>query len=202
VRGAAKRLSYANVAATLALILSMSGGALAARHYLIDSRSQINPRVLRSLRGPSGATGATGPEGPRGVAGPHGDDGRPGRDGRDAKPATIAPVAWTPLTLEHGWEVGDTTEGIPEFTKDAQGFVHLKGTISGELSKSMQFAVLPEGFRPPTEAILTRATGTNVRAEEALIDIGIDGGGAMFAEPGAGNNEHLVSLEGVTFYAG
>ena len=32
-----KHLSYANVAATLALILVMSGGALAASHYLITS---------------------------------------------------------------------------------------------------------------------------------------------------------------------
>ena len=43
------RLSYANVVATMALVFSMSGGALAAKHYLLSSTRQISPRVLRSL---------------------------------------------------------------------------------------------------------------------------------------------------------
>ncbi len=44
-----RRFSYADVAATLALVLSMSGGALAAKHYLLSSTRQISPKVLRSL---------------------------------------------------------------------------------------------------------------------------------------------------------
>lgn len=44
-----RHISYANVAATLALVLSMSGGALAASHYLINSTKQINPKVLKTL---------------------------------------------------------------------------------------------------------------------------------------------------------
>ena len=44
-----RNLSYANVTATLALVFAMSGGALAAKHYLLNSTSQVNPRVLRSL---------------------------------------------------------------------------------------------------------------------------------------------------------
>jgi hypothetical protein len=48
----ARRLKFANVAALLALVLAMSGGALAARHYLITSTSQISPRVLSELRTP------------------------------------------------------------------------------------------------------------------------------------------------------
>src|SRR3982074_922171 len=50
-------LSYANVTATLALVFSMSGGALAANHYLINSSRQINPRVLKKLRGETGPQG-------------------------------------------------------------------------------------------------------------------------------------------------
>ena len=45
-----KRITYANVAATLALVLSMSGGAMAATHYLINSTKQIDPKVLRSSK--------------------------------------------------------------------------------------------------------------------------------------------------------
>lgn len=45
-----KHLSYANVVATFALLFAMSGGALAAQHYLLNSVRQINPRVLSKLR--------------------------------------------------------------------------------------------------------------------------------------------------------
>jgi hypothetical protein len=44
-----KHLTYANVTATLALVLAMSGGALAAKHYLVNSTKQIDPKVLKSL---------------------------------------------------------------------------------------------------------------------------------------------------------
>ena len=56
-----KHLTYANVAATLALVFAMSGGALAAKHYLINSTKQINPKVLKKLRGAKGTTGASRP---------------------------------------------------------------------------------------------------------------------------------------------
>jgi hypothetical protein len=64
----ARRLSYANVTATLALVFSMSGGALAASHYLINSTRQINPHVLTRLRGNTGPVGPAGPQGPPGPA--------------------------------------------------------------------------------------------------------------------------------------
>ncbi|HEX4466685.1 MAG TPA: hypothetical protein VH025_05820, partial [Solirubrobacteraceae bacterium] len=38
------------MAATLALVFSMSGGALAAKHYLVSSTKQISPNALESLR--------------------------------------------------------------------------------------------------------------------------------------------------------
>jgi hypothetical protein len=78
------RLTYANVAATLALVLAMSGGALAANHYLINSTKQINPKVLKKLRGARGARGAIGPNGligPQGVQGALGQRGAKGDKG-------------------------------------------------------------------------------------------------------------------------
>ncbi len=76
-----RRLSYANVAATLALVLSMSGGALAATHYMINSTKQINPKVLKKLKGNTGKTGATGPQGPQGNPGATGKEGPVGKEG-------------------------------------------------------------------------------------------------------------------------
>lgn len=76
-----RHVSYANVAATLALVLSMSGAAVAAKHYLINSTSQINPKVLKKLkgnRGPAGAPGTAGAPGATGSAGKEGPKGEPG----------------------------------------------------------------------------------------------------------------------------
>lgn len=78
------RLTYANVVATLALLFAMSGGALAAKHYLINSTKQINPKVLKRLhgaRGPRGAIGPNGLVGPQGVQGPVGHAGIQGKKG-------------------------------------------------------------------------------------------------------------------------
>ena len=75
------RITYANVAATLALVFSMSGGALAANHYLINSTKQINPKVLKKLQGHNGRSGTKGTTGPAGAAGPTGSQGLQGSGG-------------------------------------------------------------------------------------------------------------------------
>jgi hypothetical protein len=75
------RISYANVVATLALFFAMSGGALAAKHYLITSAKQINPKVLKELKGKTGAMGAGGAPGATGSAGPMGAAGKEGPPG-------------------------------------------------------------------------------------------------------------------------
>src|SRR6185312_5851647 len=80
------RMTYANVVATLALLFAMSGGALAAKHYLVSSTSQISPKVLKELKGKAGAQGAAGPvgaAGPAGPAGAAGNNGAPGANGKE-----------------------------------------------------------------------------------------------------------------------
>jgi hypothetical protein len=76
-----RHLSYANVIATLALVFAMSGGALAAKRYLINSTTQINPKVLRKLQRRTGDTGPTGARGPTGAVGTPGTPGTPGANG-------------------------------------------------------------------------------------------------------------------------
>jgi hypothetical protein len=77
------RITYANVAATLAVVLSMSGGALTAKHFLIESTKQINPKVRKALKG---KTGPVGPAGAPGTPGAQGTPGTPGREGQKGEP--------------------------------------------------------------------------------------------------------------------
>lgn len=83
-----RHISYANVVATLALVFAMSGGALAAKHYLIESTKQIKPAVLGKLRGARGAAGARGAIGPAGAGGKEGAPGKEGKPGEPGEPAT------------------------------------------------------------------------------------------------------------------
>jgi hypothetical protein len=73
-----KRLSYANIVATLALVFAMTGGAVAANHYLVSSTKQIKPSVLKKLKGNTGAKGATGLQGAQGAQGGAGPAGPAG----------------------------------------------------------------------------------------------------------------------------
>jgi hypothetical protein len=76
-----RHLNYANVVATMALVFAMSGTAVAAKHYLINSTKQIKPSVLKSLKG---KTGKTGPQGPAGTPGSPGLTGKEGSAGLSA----------------------------------------------------------------------------------------------------------------------
>lgn len=75
MKSARRHLTFANVASLLALVFSMSGGALAARHYLINSTGQISPKVLKKLKGTPGGIGPIGPQGPTGLTGSKGSTG-------------------------------------------------------------------------------------------------------------------------------
>jgi len=97
-----RRLTFTNVAMTLALVFAMSGGAFAASKILITSTKQISPKVLKSLQGktgkagangaqgPAGATGAQGLAGAQGAPGPQGPSGSAGANGTSVTSAEIA----------------------------------------------------------------------------------------------------------------
>lgn len=83
-----KRFTYANVVATLALVFSMAGGAMAAKHYLINSTKQINPKVIKALKGKAGPQG---PQGLQGKEGPVGKEGLAGKEGKEGKEGPLGP---------------------------------------------------------------------------------------------------------------
>ncbi len=79
------RMTYANVAVTLALVFAMSGGAYAAGRYVITSTKQISPKVLKALQGKAGAAGRDGINGTNGSNGAPGGQGLPGPQGPEGK---------------------------------------------------------------------------------------------------------------------
>ncbi len=88
--------SPATVIASVALVFAMTGGAYAAKKYLITSTKQISPKVLKSLKGANGQTGAqgspgaAGAQGTQGPAGAAGQGGPPGKDGSNGKDGASA----------------------------------------------------------------------------------------------------------------
>jgi hypothetical protein len=76
-------VSPASAIATLALVFAMTGGAYAAKHYLITSTKQISPKVLKQLQGRAGPAGSQGPQGTQGAVGANGKGGVNGANGKD-----------------------------------------------------------------------------------------------------------------------
>jgi Collagen triple helix repeat (20 copies) len=114
-----RRLSYANVTATLALVFAMSGGAMAANSYLINSTKQISPKVLKKLTGKAGKTGANGAAGTTGATGPQGKEGQPGKEGT---PGTEGhPGAPATTLFAYVQEEGTLVRGTPGTTVEKLG---------------------------------------------------------------------------------
>jgi hypothetical protein len=102
-----RHVSYANVIVVIALVLAMTGGAYAAKKYVITSTSQIKPSVLKSLQGKAGLAGAAGSAGAPGAQGPQGPVGANGSNGTNGTNGTNGPAGATGPTGKPG------TPGLP-----------------------------------------------------------------------------------------
>lgn len=132
-------ITFAGLSATLVLILAMSGGAWAAKKYIITSKNQIKPRVLKELKGATGKAGPAGPQGPAGTNGQPGAQGATGQAGATGEKGPTGPTGptgpkgatgatgttgspWTPeselpegATLTGGWQVSGATTTTVSF---------------------------------------------------------------------------------------
>lgn len=184
-----KHLSYANVAATLALFFAMSGGALAASHYLITSTKQISPKVLKSLAGKpgpagaNGANGAQGPQGPAGLAG-SGTPGAPGAEGHEGKPGANGKSATVSETAPNCNEAGVTVEvegsgakhEICNGEKGAQGepgVIHPKETLASDASETGAWSVGPIAEASVPTVIAGHALFTTIASFPIPLKAGI-----------------------------
>jgi hypothetical protein len=97
-----RRPTPAMVIALVALFVAMGGTAVAARHYLINSTSQINPKVLKKLKGNAGKGGLPGLAGVPGVPGAPGKDGATGKEGVQGKEGPQGPGAMWAVVKPEG----------------------------------------------------------------------------------------------------
>jgi hypothetical protein len=168
-----RRLSYANVTATLALVFAMSGGAMAANSYLINSTKQINPKVLKKLTGKPGKNGTAGANGATGATGPQGKEGSAGKEGLQGKEGKEGIPGPFPSTLPSG-ETETGTFALAGGTPTAGGWL-LFGGISFPL---------PLTFTPTVQIIESGAP----------VPTGCSGSAAS---PGAASG-HLCIFQGYT----
>ncbi|MGA8365464.1 MAG: hypothetical protein WB709_13240 [Solirubrobacteraceae bacterium] len=166
------RLTYVNVVATLVLVFAMTGGALAAKKYLITSTKQISPSVLKQLQGKAGAPGAQGaagaqgaqgPAGPAGAAGAKGDTGAPGTPGKDGAPGTPGTPGKDGKEGVEGPEGSPwTANGVlpPEATETGTWYMH---GPTGPVTEDA--AIAPISFPIPLSPAAAEAMKVSVNSE-------------------------------------
>jgi hypothetical protein len=155
-----KRFTYANVTATLALVFAMSGGALAASHYVITSTKQISPKVVKALKGQNGTAGAAGPAGPAGAAGAAGKEGPAGKDGPAGSAVAFAYIQGMskPPSLTNA-------KNVTSVTKVTSGGVEAAGEYC--ISVSVPF----QNITGITDIAFGGGNGVTVSANTAIVPL-------------------------------
>lgn len=111
----------------------------------------------------------------------------------------VVPVpAATPVTLLNGWEPYGVAYDQPAYWMDAEGVVHLKGSVRQPVAGSDIIFVLPPGLRP---ARSTNWPATLDQAHFGTIEIEADGSvrSRTFNATQAGQAQAFTSMEGVSF---
>lgn len=183
------RANAATVIATFAFFLALSGGAMAASHYLITSTRQLSPKVIKALRGQSGKTGergATGPQGPVGPTGPQGSVGTAGTNGTNGTNGTPgAPGApgESPTVKSVPKENANCPEGGTEVKEGSH-------SAAFACNGSVAPATLPEGRSESGAWSADFAPSTGEEHGEAAISFTIPLAAAL-----PGGQIHVVSVE-------
>lgn len=103
---------------------------------------------------------------------------------------------WITPTLLSGWVNFGMGTSIVAYTKDALGFVHVKGRVKSGTIGSVPVFILPVGYRP-NEALVIPGRGWH-NNQIIVCSISISTDGTVIVVDGT-NNE--VAMDGITFLA-
>jgi hypothetical protein len=175
-----RRVTYANVVVTFALVFAMSGGAYAAGKYLISSTKQIKPSVLKQLQGSAGKTGpqgSAGASGANGPQGPAGSQGAVGPQGPKGEPGATGPKGETGAAGQNG------TTGFTETLPSGK-------TLKGDWSVDSSVASLAG-----QEGLPVASVSFGIPLAEPVVPHFINANGKETVPKGEGEVEEVVSAQ-------
>jgi hypothetical protein len=188
--------SPALVLATAALILAGSGSAVAATR-LANGDKLIKPHSLSGNRLRSHTlTAAQINIAKLGTVPTSKNSTELGGKPASAFQPAIPPLTFTPATLNSPWVEGtDAGDSTPAFAKDALGFVHLEGSLSGGAGGTAAF-VLPVADRPDSIGLFP------VVASGGTAKVVVEPDGEVVpVDTGSTAVTNEVQIDGVEFYA-
>jgi len=212
-----RRLTYTNVALTLALVFAMSGGAYAAGRYVITSTKQIKPSVLKSLQGkagPAGPAGAAGvgtqgPQGPAGAKGETGATGLKGETGAAGPSGAPGPKGETGTTgFTTTLPSGKTETGVLAWGGSAEAaFVPISFSIplEAELAAARVHFVKKAEWEtqtpaPPVECGGNPQSPSAAAGNLCVYESEMNGKFIEFANPAAGGIFHGAATSGASLF--
>jgi hypothetical protein len=173
-----RRPSPALILAIAALVLALTGSAVAANRYLITNTKQISPAVLKQLakmaatqgaqgpagspgtagaagkEGVAGATGAAGVDGTAGPAGPEGSAGKEGAAGRDGLSGSSSDLLWAVVEpggdIVRAGEEGVTANEFHNGTGGASGTTIVRFQHFGDITNCAYEATIGLGSQTAT----------------------------------------------------
>jgi hypothetical protein len=115
-----------------------------------------------------------------------------------------APV-FTNLAFQNSWtDYNAASYPLAGWTKDALGFIHLRGAVKNPTSATSVIATLPAGARPGGYKYFEVSSTNGSGSFTTNCSLEFDADGTFFAYSDASNpcNRGFISLEGITFLAG
>ena len=125
------------------------------------------------------------------------------RDVNTMVPATQ--LTWHEMDLDNNWVRHSATASyLPSYTKDANGFIHFRGAVNSGDAADDDITLLPEAFTPNITVTVPVATADSTTPVASLRVYGMDASSGDQGKVSCNINgdTDLVSLDGVSFYAG
>jgi hypothetical protein len=116
-------------------------------------------------------------------------------------------INWIDMNLINGWAT-DATYGTPQYCKDQNGFVHLRGGVDSGNTVTDDIVTLPKGHRPQFEQrrLVSRVLNANIYIQQIRITSGgvirrVFGSIINLDDSVDADTTKEVCLDGISFYA-